>query len=542
VAKTEKEGEYSMRIAANGAGNPRTGDVRVGPPGNVDIFYQASPTAAALRVRQGQILTPTSATVPSVGGLIEVTVNYPPNTSWTSTTRETWLSVIAGATGTGQGAVTIRVAPHTGTEARTGEVLIGGQRFPITQQASACKYATTPETAAFPAAGGNGSVQILTACDWTASSEFSWITLANTSGRGDFTVRFTVAPNPNSQPRTGFLRVGGVTTTIQQEGSACNYTFSPPRVDFDAVGGSATFRVTGGSGCSWTASTGEDWIEIRTTSVAAGEVGYIVYPNPGPEPRTGRILLAGQAFTIVQAGRGPQISTAGLLNAASFQSGAIAPGEVVTFFGQGLGPEELVSATLNPQGLVSTSLAGVQVFFDDTPAPLVYVSARQLSAVVPYSVAEKQQVRIELDYQGVRSNAITVAVVPAAPALFTADASGVGQGAILNQDFSLNSPENPARPGDVIVLYGTGEGQTDPPGTDGKLAGADLPKPLLPVTARVGGRDAEVLYAGAAPGLLAGVLQMNVRIPEETPAGPAVVQIRIGNLESRAGVTVAVGP
>jgi uncharacterized protein (TIGR03437 family) len=116
-----------------------------------------------------------------------------------------------------------------------------------------------------------------------------------------------------------------------------------------------------------------------------------------------------------------------------------------------------------------------------------------------------------------------------------------GAGAILNQDYSLNSPAHPAAPGSVVMIYSTREGQTDAPGVDGQIAGTTLPQPRLPVSVTIGGVTAEVLYAGAAPGLVAGVLQVNARVPEGTPAGAAVpVALIIGTASSQAGVTLAV--
>jgi uncharacterized protein (TIGR03437 family) len=89
----------------------------------------------------------------------------------------------------------------------------------------------------------------------------------------------------------------------------------------------------------------------------------------------------------------------------------------------------------------------------------------------------------------------------------------------LNEDGPVNSTSNPAAKGSIVVLYGTGEGQTSPTGVDGRLALNVFPKPVLPVSVRIGGRVAEVLYFGAAPGLVAGVSQANVRIPADVSTG-----------------------
>lgn len=95
------------------------------------------------------------------------------------------------------------------------------------------------------------------------------------------------------------------------------------------------------------------------------------------------------------------------------------------------------------------------------------------------------------------------------------------------------------------MLYATGEGQTNPPGRDGSLAEyatlAEFPRPVLPVRVLIGGQPAEILYAGAAPGFVAGLMQINLRVPEGSPFGEAVgVVLRVGGASSRAGVTLAV--
>jgi len=105
----------------------------------------------------------------------------------------------------------------------------------------------------------------------------------------------------------------------------------------------------------------------------------------------------------------------------------------------------------------------------------------------------------------------------------------------------FNSSRNPAARGSIVILYATGEGQTDPAGVDGLLATEGLPQPRLPVSVMIGGIAAEVLYAGAAPGFVAGSMQISARIPASAPTGASVhVQISIGNATSPAGVTLAV--
>ncbi len=130
-------------------------------------------------------------------------------------------------------------------------------------------------------------------------------------------------------------------------------------------------------------------------------------------------------------------------------------------------------------------------------------------------------------------------VAPSSPGLFTADSTGHGQAAALNQDGTANSATNPAHVGDVIVLYATGEGQTSPAGIDGQPASA--PAPVLPLKVTIGGLPAEVQYKGGVPGFVAGVMQVNAKIPSGVSPGTAVpVLLQVGSTTSQSGATIAV--
>ena len=134
-----------------------------------------------------------------------------------------------------------------------------------------------------------------------------------------------------------------------------------------------------------------------------------------------------------------------------------------------------------------------------------------------------------------------VSATPVSPAIFSLDSSGQGQGAILNQDYTVNGPANAAARNSVVMIYATGEGETTPVGVDGKLAVEPWPRPRQPVAAFIGGVEAEVLYAGGAPGIVAGLLQVNARVPSTVVPGTAVpVQLRISQTLSPAVITMAV--
>ena len=149
---------------------------------------------------------------------------------------------------------------------------------------------------------------------------------------------------------------------------------------------------------------------------------------------------------------------------------------------------------------------------------------------------------VRTEFNGVQSGGIQISADDSAPALFTANASGSGQIAALNQDgVTPNSPSNPAAPGDVVVLYATGGGAWTESIPDGQITGSHLVGPRAPVFVSVGKLPAQVLYAGTAPGLVNGALQINIVLPKELIGGPAVpIQISVGKYTSPPGTTLAV--
>jgi uncharacterized protein (TIGR03437 family) len=228
-----------------------------------------------------------------------------------------------------------------------------------------------------------------------------------------------------------------------------------------------------------------------------------------------------------------------VVNAANFQAGALSPGEIVTVFGSNIGPSGLVGSHVNSRGALDSILGTTRIYFDDVPAPLIYSSNQQASAIVPYEVAGKATTRVQVEYLGTRSAPIAFFVVASAPAFFTFSSSGQGPAAALNEDGSVNTQHNGADPGSIVVLYATGQGVTTPDGVDGLLAASVYPRPVLPVRVTVAGQDSEVLYAGAAPQLAAGLLQINVRLPSGLPPGSATpIVLTVGDNASQAGVTI----
>jgi uncharacterized protein (TIGR03437 family) len=262
-------------------------------------------------------------------------------------------------------------------------------------------------------------------------------------------------------------------------------------------------------------------------AVAADERGEIV----GLAARNGSLTVQGTSSQAVR------LQPAGVLNAASLLPGPVSPGGIITLIGSGIGPASEV--IVQPPGL--TTAGETTVHLDGVPAPLLYAAQNQINAIVPYAVQGKVSARLSISRRGTVLASLVVPIFAASPGVFTIGSAGVGQAAALNQDGSINSAANPAARGSIAVLYATGAGQTTPPGLDGQAAVDVLPKPVLPVSVSAGGIPAELIYAGAAPGFVAGVLQINFRIPLGIPAGPYVsVLFTAGASSSQSGVFLAV--
>jgi uncharacterized protein (TIGR03437 family) len=248
---------------------------------------------------------------------------------------------------------------------------------------------------------------------------------------------------------------------------------------------------------------------------------------------------------LVEPGQAVPPVVSQVVNAASGIAGAVSPGEIITIRGYGVGASAVSGLKLDASGKVESSLNGLEVLFDGQAAPLIYTSANQTNLIVPYEVAGKSSTVMQVVYVAVtgtlQTAAWTVPVVSSAPGVFTADATGTGQGAVVNQDGSVNSAANPAARGSMISIYATGEGQTSPSGVTGSVSQSAAITPLLPVEATIGGIQATVQYAGSAPGEVAGLLQVNAIVPPGATPGSAVpIVVSVGGVLSQAGATISV--
>ncbi|MEK7407826.1 MAG: hypothetical protein AAB225_22380 [Acidobacteriota bacterium] len=307
-----------------------------------------------------------------------------------------------------------------------------------------------------------------------------------------------------------------------------------------ASSGNRAFTVAA-SGGNWLAATPDSGNTPADVTIRANASGLAAGTHNG----TITVAVAGASnspqgvnvvFTVNP--RGPAVSA--IVHGAAMAPAYFTAGGIFTIFGENLGPQTAAMLQVGPNNIVTNTLGGVRVLVDGIPAPMLYAQARQINGVIPFGVAGRAGAEVIVEYQGERSTPQQIPLSEAAPGVFTLDGSGRGPGAILNHNNTVNSVANPAPKGSVISVYLTGVGQTTPPGIDGLVPSDLLPVPLLPPTARVGDQDMEVLYAGAAPGLVSGAIQVNIRIAPDARSGVQALIVRFGRFSSQFGATVAI--
>lgn len=238
------------------------------------------------------------------------------------------------------------------------------------------------------------------------------------------------------------------------------------------------------------------------------------------------------------AGGNPVISE--MSNGAGL-SRNFAPGSLITVYGRDLGPSDPQIAHVNPGQAVQCSSAGTRLLVNGVESPLLYVHDTQLNAMLPFALAGQRRVEVRVDCHGMLSDPVLIDLNDTAPVLFTANGTGRGQGAFVNQSGTPNGVDSPATRGSVLILYGAGGGLTDMPSNEQTMVHGDIHPLRSPVTAWIGGVQADVEFAGQAPNMAPGMMQINVRIPiEVTPSAAVPVVLRIGNVFSQQGVTAAI--
>jgi uncharacterized protein (TIGR03437 family) len=232
---------------------------------------------------------------------------------------------------------------------------------------------------------------------------------------------------------------------------------------------------------------------------------------------------------------------AGVVNAASYQGGGVASGELVTIFGTGFGANPLVQAGYGIDGYLPVEVGDTRVYFDSVAAPMIYSDSQQVSAVAPYEISGTTQVQVE--YAGLRSEPVAIPVNAAVPGVYCY-AGGTGQAVAINTNtngataFNIDSP---AAPGDYLTFFITGEGATAAPWADGFLPGPTYPMPAAAVSVQIGGVVSAC--SGNWVGMIyAGVTQVNACVPAGAAAGDAApLAVSVGGVPVQIGVTVRIG-
>jgi uncharacterized protein (TIGR03437 family) len=268
----------------------------------------------------------------------------------------------------------------------------------------------------------------------------------------------------------------------------------------------------------------------RLTAVAVDTAGNVFVAESGDD---GDYVVAPAAVRVLRP-TNSSVLIGAVVDAASARAGPASPGKIVVIYGAGLGPAQF-ALNQPADGKLGTEAGGTTVFFNGIAAPILYASAAQVSAIVPYLIGGSSA-QVTVAYRGQTSAAFTVPVTLSAPGIFTSNQTGAGQAAALNEDGTANSAANPVKVGRYISLYATGEGQAVTGGVDGKLGGSTPTNPILPVSVTVGGIPAVIQYAGGARGQVAGLMQVNVQIPNGVqPGGYVPVVLQVGDASTTQG-------
>jgi uncharacterized protein (TIGR03437 family) len=402
---------------------------------------------------------------------------------------------------------------------------------------------------------------------WTATASATWITLSPTSGTAPSTLSVSISPaGLSAGTYTGSVQIAaanasntpasiGVTLTVVA--AAPSLVVTPQTLAFQYANGGAVpapqsvgISNAGGGALAWTASTSAYWLGISAAS-GSGAATLTVSVNPvnlgaGTYTGTVQIISAGAlgspapvTVTLVVTGAQPAPTIAGVGSAATFQA-PIAAATWVAIVGTNLSQTTYVWQSSDfVNGQLPTSLEGVSVTINGTPAYVEYISPTQINVLAPDD-SMVGMVPVQVTVAGQASNILNVQKAQFAPAFFT---FGDGFAAAEHLDYSLVGAPNllpgvvttPAQPGETILLYGTGFGPTNPPLPTGQLV--MTPEPLgNSAQFSIGGMTANATFAGLiGPGLY----QFNVVVPN-LQSGNAAVLATIGGVTSPTGVSVTV--
>ncbi len=308
------DGRIEYSVALNPVPATRRGLVIVGDT-RTEIVQSGAPCEATL--------SPTTQTFGVDGGGVTVAVTTIAGCVWTATSHAPWVAVTSGG-GEGNGNVVLTVAANAGPE-RTGTVTIAGQTFSVVQAAACHMYTLSSTTQMAPFGGGTFTVQVTTQpwCEWTATSNASWIAISSgsqTTGSGSLSL--VVAANSGA-PRAGTATIAGQTFTVTQAAACEAYGLDATSRTAPPQGATFAVQVSTAAWCEWTAASNDSWIAIASAAhvTGGGAVSLVVAANPGA-PRTGTATIAGQVFTVFQEAACDDFSLSSTNQVVSFQGGS----------------------------------------------------------------------------------------------------------------------------------------------------------------------------------------------------------------------------
>jgi uncharacterized protein (TIGR03437 family) len=552
------------------------------------VTVTTNPSALIFTYQSGTVALPKVQTV-----AVKVSSGKPTFTTSTPGT-DFWLTVSPDA-GILPGSVSVRVNPTSlavGTYISAVTITVAGVASPsavtVTLNVTSPPSTLTlsPSTMIFTAPPNPSVPQTValttdnSPISFTATAGSSWITVSPAVGivlpGAPISLTITVDAtnlNPQIAPYTGKITVvaSGTSVTVKSQSIAVNVTVNsvtptiasvwPPTLPVNA--GAQTLTIRGANFYAATiAKVGAT--ALATTVVSPSAILAVVPASMLTSPGSLNIIAENpapggdSAATAVPVASTPTIF--GIFSAASYASAVISPGELVTIFGSNIGPTAPATLTVNGAGYVDTNLSNVTVTIDGQNAPLLYVSSNQVTAQVPYEASAGAGKAVVLTNGAFPAANSTVTIGVSAPGIFTADGSGVGQAAALNTAAStgqvtLNSSTAPAKIGDTVSLYLTGEGDYNLaliPGAVTTNTGFVIPVALTPLpqmsplpTVHIGGVDASagIGYSGVVPGSIVGVFQINVVVPSGSTTGATVpVVVTIAGNDTQLNVTLNVHP
>jgi uncharacterized protein (TIGR03437 family) len=294
------------------------------------------------------------------------------------------------------------------------------------------------------------------------------------------------------------------------------------------------FRILEGSGGLAGSSATTDAAGRASTAVTAGsQVGPLRIEASAGDGST--------VFTLTVIGRTPNVTAAGFVNGASFLTGWT-PGSTGSIFGVGL--MEDVDGVVAPPAPFPTTLRGVRVLVENIPAPILSMAdingQQQINIQVPFGIPAQGTVVVTIINNGASATFPNVAAAAVQPSVFELGLPAGRFAAALHADYSLVEPANPARPGEILLLFWTGGGATNPP------VATNQPGPLTPATVAAevvvvaGGVNAESLGSFYAPALVT-VYQTNFRVPAGASGQTLIVKLIVNGVESPE-VVIPLGP